>query len=419
MGGVSCWAMPAHLSSPLGGEGLNAALMDAADIAWKLALVVRGAARPSLLDSYATERGAADHHVLEVSDEVHGFVMGLVAMCDGGGAPTLPPGGSGAETLAGMRRRSMLDVSYAGSALVGQAGAVAEGPSPGERFPARHRLSGTSHHLIVFGEAPRLDHLRARWGKLVSIVDASSAHFDATEAGVPNGGAILVRPDGFIGFRAAPADETTMAALDAHLATYLVPDVGARRDRALSLDAVQARCRGLKPTGRIAGERAARHTAGMPVHMDISPLHRLVVIVARGPIAAEEIAATTRQLVEANVPAYAKIIDVSQATSELTREQVQKVADLLRGAPGDTSRGPVAFVINPDRIGFANVFADVTQGERPIQLFRSLHEARAWLDRTRRDRRAPSRLSGRAGAVSDSTEFLRRTARNNVRKLPG
>lgn len=40
---------------------------------------------------------------------------------------------------------------------------------------------------------------------------------------MPDGGAILVRPDGFIRFRAAPADETTMAALDAHLATYLLP----------------------------------------------------------------------------------------------------------------------------------------------------------------------------------------------------
>ena len=121
----------------------------------------------------------------------------------------------------------------------------------------------------------------------------------------------------------------------------------------------------------------------MPLHMDISPLHRLVVIVARGHITAEEIAATKRQIVEGNVREYAKIIDVSQGRSQLTREQVQHVADLLRGAPGDTSRGPVAFVINPDRIGFANVFADVTQGERPIQLFRSLHEARAWLDRSR------------------------------------
>ena len=48
-----------------------------------------------------------------------------------------------------------------------------------------------------------------------------------SRAGVPDGGAILVRPDGFTGFRAAPADETTMGALDAHLTTYLVPDVGA------------------------------------------------------------------------------------------------------------------------------------------------------------------------------------------------
>jgi 2-polyprenyl-6-methoxyphenol hydroxylase-like FAD-dependent oxidoreductase len=66
----------AHLSSPLGGEGLNAALMDAGDLAWKLAPVLRGAAKPSLLDSYATERGLADHHVLEVSDDVHGDATG-------------------------------------------------------------------------------------------------------------------------------------------------------------------------------------------------------------------------------------------------------------------------------------------------------------------------------------------------------
>jgi 2-polyprenyl-6-methoxyphenol hydroxylase-like FAD-dependent oxidoreductase len=217
----------AHMSSPLGGEGLNSALMDAADIAWKLALVVRGAAKPSLLDSYAIERGLADRHVLEISDEVHRLVTGLVAMCGGGSAPSLPPGDP-TENLAGVRKRLMLDVSYAGSPLVGQAGgAMAGGPSPGERFPARHWLRGTGHHLIVFGAAPRLDHLRARWGQLVSIVDAASAHFDATEAGVPNGGAVLVRPDGFIGFRAAPANEMTMDALDAHLATYLVPNSAA------------------------------------------------------------------------------------------------------------------------------------------------------------------------------------------------
>jgi 2-polyprenyl-6-methoxyphenol hydroxylase-like FAD-dependent oxidoreductase len=212
-----------HLSSPMGGEGVNAAFMDAADIAWKLALVVGGAAKPSLLDSYAAERGAADEHVLAVSDEIHNFVMELVAMSAGGRTPVLPPANP-AENLLVMRRRSMLDVSYAGSALVGQAGSAAAGPpSPGERFPACRHLDGTCHHLIVFGAAPRLDELRARWGKLISIVDAATTTFEAAEAGVADGGAILVRPDGFIGFRAAPADDTTMAALDAHLATYLMP----------------------------------------------------------------------------------------------------------------------------------------------------------------------------------------------------
>ena len=117
----------------------------------------------------------------------------------------------------------MLDVSYAGSTLVGQAGSATTAPAPGQCFPDRVRLRGTCHHLLVFGKASRLDDFRARWGELVSIVDAAEARFDAAEAGVPDGGTVLVRPDGFIGFRAAPADEASMQALDEHLSGYLVP----------------------------------------------------------------------------------------------------------------------------------------------------------------------------------------------------
>ena len=117
--------------------------------------------------------------------------------------------------------------------------------------------------------------------------------------------------------------------------------------------------------------------------MDISPLHRLVVIVARGHVTAEDIAAIKQQIADAKARAFAKIIDVSQGRSELTLEQVRKVADLLNGAPGEAARGPVAFVVDPDRVDFPTKFADVTQGERPIQLFKSLHEARTWLERAR------------------------------------
>ena len=68
-----------HLSSPFGGEGLNSGLHDAANLAWKLALEQRGRARPALLDSFATEREAADRHVLQVSDQLHEMAHGAVA----------------------------------------------------------------------------------------------------------------------------------------------------------------------------------------------------------------------------------------------------------------------------------------------------------------------------------------------------
>jgi len=116
----------------------------------------------------------------------------------------------------------------------------------------------------------------------------------------------------------------------------------------------------------------------MPIYMDVVPLDRLVVIVARGRVSAEEIAENARKLVEANVPGYAKIIDVTGSTSNLTREQVNGMAAMLRSGRDVAARGPVAFVVDPARSGFADSFAEATEGDRPVRLFRSLHEARRW-----------------------------------------
>lgn len=51
----------AHLLPIFGVRGANSGIDDADNLAWKLALVVRGVARPTLLDSYSQERVAAAH----------------------------------------------------------------------------------------------------------------------------------------------------------------------------------------------------------------------------------------------------------------------------------------------------------------------------------------------------------------------
>jgi 2-polyprenyl-6-methoxyphenol hydroxylase-like FAD-dependent oxidoreductase len=46
----------AHIHPPTGGQGMNTGIQDAYNLAWKMALVLRGAAAPDLLDSYEAER---------------------------------------------------------------------------------------------------------------------------------------------------------------------------------------------------------------------------------------------------------------------------------------------------------------------------------------------------------------------------
>jgi 6-methylpretetramide 4-monooxygenase / 4-hydroxy-6-methylpretetramide 12a-monooxygenase len=212
-----------HLSSPFGGEGLNSGLHDAHDLAWKLALVLRGRGRPRLLESFDPERRAADRHVLEASDRVHELARGAVESARTGvrGNPPTPD-----QVAALVRSRAMLDVSYAGSLLVGEhlgAGMSAPAtPAPGDRYPDRAELGGTGHHVLLFGatDDAGVTRLRRRWHGLVDFVRPTS---DPGRAGLASPGAILVRPDGHIGYRVRPADAAGLAALDAHLDSYLVP----------------------------------------------------------------------------------------------------------------------------------------------------------------------------------------------------
>jgi hypothetical protein len=70
--------------------------------------------------------------------------------------------------------------------------------------------------VLLFGEADEAAaaRLRDRW---TGLVDLTQVGDDASSS------ALLIRPDGYVGFRATPADASGLQALDAHLGGYMVP----------------------------------------------------------------------------------------------------------------------------------------------------------------------------------------------------
>jgi len=65
----------AHLMSPFGARGMNSGIMDAENIAWKLALVRRGQAPDALLDTYDLERRGAALENVRVTDRTMQFMV--------------------------------------------------------------------------------------------------------------------------------------------------------------------------------------------------------------------------------------------------------------------------------------------------------------------------------------------------------
>jgi 2-polyprenyl-6-methoxyphenol hydroxylase-like FAD-dependent oxidoreductase len=206
-----------HLSSPFGGEGLNSGLHDGCNLGWKLALAVSGNAAPGLLESFEVERLSADRRVLEVSDELHALTQSAVQSARTG---LRMPAPAPEDAAALARSRCMLDVSYADSPLVGEFIGVGAQPTAepvvGSRYPPDgDQVTGTNHRVVLSGQVDEAAaaRLRDRWK---GFLDVTRVRGRAASS------ALLIRPDGYVGFRATPADAAGLQALDAHLGGYMV-----------------------------------------------------------------------------------------------------------------------------------------------------------------------------------------------------
>ncbi|MFB7669634.1 FAD-dependent monooxygenase [Kitasatospora sp. NPDC056138] len=210
----------AHVTPPTGGHGMNTGIGDADNLAWKLAAVTRGSAGEGLMDTYQAERRPVARQVIDLSL-------------------------ANSRTRTGYRidDELLLTAVYRSTAVIADSDTPYRPPLDPGRDHWGGELGGRVPHLRlagVPGVSSTLDLVGRRftllthdggaaWQRQVDTAGAAGLPVvlrplatgarDATDSGdgtapfgVPSAGAVLVRPDGHIGWRAPrpPADDAEL-----------------------------------------------------------------------------------------------------------------------------------------------------------------------------------------------------------------
>jgi 2-polyprenyl-6-methoxyphenol hydroxylase-like FAD-dependent oxidoreductase len=225
----------AHIHSPAGAQGMNTGIQDAANLAWKLALVARHRAEAELLDSYHDERhpvgamvvrsttvltdvGTATGAIAAVRNLAQ-FLVGHLPRIAGTAAATLT------ETTIAYRHSALSVRHGAHHRGTAQAGEHAPDPdgllsSDGNPVTVEDLLTRPGMLLLV-RSTEEVDDLRATLGDLGTVVrvvrDGVSAD-GVVDPGDVLGraygwgadGMVLIRPDGYLGLVADSADAAVL-----------------------------------------------------------------------------------------------------------------------------------------------------------------------------------------------------------------
>ncbi len=192
----------AHLSSPVGGQGLNGGIADAHNLAWKLSAALRGGDAMRLLASYDVER----RHALvtsagHFSDALTKAMLSIpprrrrAALAFAGWLLRAAPLARGV-----LRSGMLLDVRYADSPLFARTGGWIGRRAPDPDLAILERAALVLHRLSpldlpVFDTPLRVQRL---------AIEGERAGYWGTRAPF----AALVRPDGYVGWfgrRPSPA----------------------------------------------------------------------------------------------------------------------------------------------------------------------------------------------------------------------
>jgi len=197
----------AHIHSPAGGQGMNTGMQDAFNLAWKLALVIKGSARPGLLDSYSPERTAVGERVLRNAGRLTELATLRNPVLQGI-RNTVARFATGFPFVQHKMANQLteMDIGYPESPLTVRDGDAGHGPKAGERWSGKLPAGAGGMKFVAAGPADVTAALAAKFPQLVIAAGATGAH----------DGLRLIRPDGYVGFAGAGRDSLHA---EAYLAT--------------------------------------------------------------------------------------------------------------------------------------------------------------------------------------------------------
>ena len=216
---------------------MNTGIQDAYNLAWKMALVLRGKASEKLLETYNEERLENAKHLLKTTDRLFGFAAGTEWFLAFLRTNVLPPVAKYILNFDMVKQfvfplLSQIGINYRHSSLSYHAGDENFEVKAGDRMPyflvdgesVYDRLRQPKFHLLLFsdGESDDLELKTELENEFIELVDFNIIPLNQqmTEIfGANKSFSLLLRPDNHIGF-------ITMEISPEKIRTYLKNFIG-------------------------------------------------------------------------------------------------------------------------------------------------------------------------------------------------
>ncbi|GAA0512648.1 putative monooxygenase [Saccharopolyspora subtropica] len=190
----------AHTFPPTGGFGMNTGIQDAHNLAWKLAGVLQGWARPELLDSYETERRPVAEFNARQSEHNARQIEALLT--------GLPPGDEVRQLIEQQRPHfdypgQALGFCYQRDPVVADVMRLDDAVAVGARMPHRwiddaHEVSTCDIGVSGFAVLADQRHAEAFAAACQDVPHVRAVAFDDADRMLGHHAAVLVRPDGHV-----------------------------------------------------------------------------------------------------------------------------------------------------------------------------------------------------------------------------